>query len=94
MADSDGKQVSTGVLVRDVLLYTLARLVIVAVIVGVLLLVHVPLLVAFAVGIIVALPLSLLLLKKLRSRVASEISDLGAQRRSERDRLRAELRDE
>lgn len=94
MAESDGKQVTTGVLVRDVTVYTLARLVMVGVIVGILVTVHVPLLVAFAVGVVVAMPLSLLVLKKLRARVATEISDVGEQRRTERERLRAELRDE
>lgn len=94
VAESDGKQPSTGVLVRDIALYTLARLAIVAVIVGGLLLVHVPLLVAFAVGVIVAMPLSLVVLKRLRARVATEITEVSAKRRTERERLRSELRGE
>lgn len=93
-ADPAGRPVTTGVLVRDVALYTLARLAMVAIIGGVLLALHVPLLVAFAVGVIVAMPLSLLVLKKLRTRVSTEIAEVNTQRQTERDKLRAELRGE
>lgn len=89
-----GRPVTTATLVRDVLLYTLARLALVALIAGILLAVKVPLLVAFAVGVIVALPLSLLVLKKLRTRVSTEIATVNTQRQAERDKLRAELRGE
>jgi len=79
-------------LVRDVTLYVLARLAMVAVISGLLLLAHVPLLVSFAVGVVVAMPLSLFLFKGLRMRVADDLNERGAARRAERDKLRAELR--
>lgn len=79
-------------LVRDVTLYVLARLAMVAVIGGALLLFNVPLLVAFAVGVVVAMPLSLFLFKGLRMRVADNLNGRADVRRAERDKLRAELR--
>lgn len=73
-------------------LYVLARLVMVAVVSGALLLVHVPLLVAFAVGLVVAMPLSLFLFKGLRTRVAEGLNERAGVRQAERDKLRSELR--
>lgn len=81
-------------LARDLVLYTAARLGIVAVVAGLLLLAHVPLLVALAVGVAVALPLSLVLLPGLRGRVATGLAERTAERRAERERLRAQLRGE
>jgi uncharacterized membrane protein len=80
------------VLARDVTLYVLARLGLVAVVTGVLVLVKVPLLPALAVGVVVALPASLFLFKGLRQRVAVGLNERQAARQSERDKLRAELR--
>lgn len=85
-------------LVRDLGLYTLARLglvvVIAAIILGVSQLVNVdvPLLVALIFAVIIALPLSLVLFGKLRTRVNEEISAVDAKRREDRDDLRAKLR--
>lgn len=73
-------------------LYICARLGMVAVVTAVLVLVNVPLLVALAVGVVVALPLSLFVFKGLRTRVAAGLDAKQAERRAERERLRAQLR--
>ena len=73
-------------------LYVLARLGVVAVVTGALLLFKVPLLAALAVGVVVALPASLFLFKGLRERVAVGLNEKQAVRQAERDKLRAELR--
>jgi uncharacterized membrane protein len=80
------------VLARDVTLYVLARLGLVAVVTGALMLFKVPLLPALAVGVVVALPASLFLFKGLRQRVAAGLNERQEQRRAERDKLRSELR--
>ncbi|MFD9699314.1 DUF4229 domain-containing protein [Lentzea sp. NPDC059081] len=79
-------------LARDVTLYVLARLGLVAVVTGALLLFKVPLLPALAVGIVVALPASLFVFKGLRERVAVGLNERQAERRAQRDKLRSELR--
>ncbi|WP_245777533.1 DUF4229 domain-containing protein [Lentzea xinjiangensis] len=79
-------------LARDVTLYVLARLGLVAAVTGALLLFKVPLLPALAVGVVVALPASLFLFKGLRQRVATGLNARQAVRRAERDKLRSELR--
>ncbi|GAA3889309.1 hypothetical protein GCM10022243_62650 [Saccharothrix violaceirubra] len=73
-------------------LYVGARLSMVAVVTLVLLMLNVPLLVALAVGVVVALPLSLFLFKGLRERVAAGLAVKQDRRRTEREKLRAELR--
>jgi len=80
------------VLARDVTLYVLARLGLVAVVTGALMLFDVPLLPALAVGVVVALPASLFLFKSLRERVAVGLNERQAVRQVEREKLRAELR--
>jgi uncharacterized membrane protein len=75
-----------------VTLYVLARLGLVAVVTGVLMLFQVPLLPALAVGVVVALPASLFIFKGLRQRVAVGLNERQAKRQAERDKLRAELR--
>jgi uncharacterized membrane protein len=75
-----------------VTLYVLARLGLVAVVTGALMFFNVPLLPALAVGVVVALPASLFLFKGLRQRVAVGLNERQAQRRAEREKLRAELR--
>lgn len=77
---------------RDIALYTAARVGIVVVIAAVLVLVKIPLLVALAVAVVAAFPLSMLLLKGLNQRVAAAMAERGEARRTERDKLRAELR--
>lgn len=78
-------------LVRDVVLYSVARLVLVAVTALLLVLAGVPLLVAILLAVVVALPLSMVLLGSLRTRVNAGLAVVGARRRTERDRLRRQL---
>ncbi|WP_245822757.1 DUF4229 domain-containing protein [Lentzea waywayandensis] len=79
-------------LARDVTLYVLARLGLVVVVMGALMLFKVPLLPALAVGVVVALPASLFIFKGLRQRVATGLDAHQAARRAEREKLRSELR--
>ncbi len=87
-------------LARNVLIYTAARLVLVAVLVAVLLGVAtlvgvaIPLIIALAVAVIIQLPLSHLLLAGLRSRLTADMEVVGARRREEKEHLRAQLRGE
>jgi Flp pilus assembly protein TadB len=83
-----------GALTRDLTLYTVARLGLLAVVAGVLVVAHVPLLVALVVAVVVAMPLSLVVFRGLRARVTAGLAERGAARRAERDRLRAQLRGE
>ena len=83
---------STGGLALAIVGYVAARVVLVAIITGVLMLVGLPLLLALIVALIVALPLSLLLFRPLRARLNREIEVATAARRAQRERLRAELR--
>ncbi|MHA6792567.1 DUF4229 domain-containing protein [Pseudonocardia bannensis] len=73
-------------------LYTLARLGLLAVIAGFLVLAGVPLLLALLLGLIVALPLSLLLFRGMRARLDGAIAAAGRRRAAERAALRARLR--
>jgi hypothetical protein len=79
---------------RDLALYVLARLALVAVVAVVLVLVNVPLLVALAVGFVVGLPLSLLVLRGRHEKITGGLAARGMARRAARDQLRAELRGE
>jgi hypothetical protein len=79
-------------LVRDVVLYTAARLAIVAITALLLVLAGVPLLVSVLLALVVAVPLSMLLLGALRARVNAGLAAQTARRRAERDRLRRQLR--
>ena len=77
---------------RDLALYTLARLGLVAVVTVVLVLLEVPFLVSLAVAIVVGFPLGLLLFRGLNRRVTAGLAARGATKHAERERLRAELR--
>ena len=77
---------------RDLVLYTLARLGLVAAVGGLLLLFDVPLLVSLAVAIVAGFPLGLLLFRGLNQRVTAGLAARGATRHAERERLRAQLR--
>lgn len=77
---------------RDLALYTLARLGLVAVVTVVLVLLDVPFLVSLAVAIVVGFPTGLLLFRGLNRRVTAGLAARGAARHTERERLRAELR--
>ncbi|MEO7193749.1 MAG: DUF4229 domain-containing protein [Pseudonocardiaceae bacterium] len=79
-------------LVRDVALYSAARLALVALTALLLLLAGVPLLVSLLLAMVVALPLSMVLLGSLRARVNAGLAVVGARRRAERDRLQRQLR--
>jgi hypothetical protein len=87
-------------LARNLVLYTLARLglvvVITAVIVGIarLISVDIPLVVAALFALIIAMPLSLTLFKKLRARVNEDIAVVDEKRRQDKAQLRARLRGE
>ncbi|WP_330250628.1 DUF4229 domain-containing protein [Nocardia sp. NBC_00565] len=87
-------------LARNLALYTLARLalvvVITAVIVGAahLVSVDIPLVVAALFALLIAMPLSLTLFKKLRTRVNEDIAAVDAKRRQDKAQLRARLRGE
>ena len=75
---------------RDIALYTAARIGLLAVIAFLLTLAHVPLLIAIAVGLVLAWPLSLVLLRGLNARIAAALIE----RRAERRKMRAQLRGE
>lgn len=79
-------------LARDLTLYTVARLVLVAVVTLALVLAGVPLLVSILLALVLVLPLSLVLFRSLRRRVAAGLHQAGERRRAERERLRAQLR--
>jgi hypothetical protein len=73
-------------------LYTLARLALLAVIAGLLLLAGTPLVIALLVALIVALPLSMLVFRGLRARLDTALAVSRARRAQEREALRAGLR--
>jgi hypothetical protein len=79
---------------RDLTLYVLARFALVAVVTVVLGFVNVPLLIAIAVGLVVGLPLSLVVLRGQHEKIAAGLAARGMARRAARDQLRAELRGE
>jgi len=79
-------------LVRDVALYTAARLAVVVITALLLVLAGIPLLVSILLALVVALPLSMVLFGSLRARVNAGLTMRGARRRAERDRLRRQLR--
>lgn len=79
-------------LARDIVLYSVVRLALVALLAALLVLAGVPLLVSVLLALVVSLPLSWVLLRPLRLRVAAGLSAAGARRRAERDRLREQLR--
>ncbi|MBW0119306.1 DUF4229 domain-containing protein [Pseudonocardia abyssalis] len=75
-------------------LYALARLGLVAVVAALLALAGVPVLVAVLVGLIVALPLSMVLFRGLRSRLDAALAEASRRRGVEREALRSRLRGE
>ncbi|WP_028477106.1 DUF4229 domain-containing protein [Nocardia sp. CNY236] len=85
-------------LVPNLALYTGARLVLVVALTAVIILaarpvgVEVPLVVAVLLALIIAMPLSLTLFKGLRTRVNEDIAVIDERRRSDKARLRAQLR--
>lgn len=87
-------------LVVDLALYTGARMLLVLLIAGIIfgagfaVGVQVPLLVAAVFGVLISLPLSLILFKKLRIRVNESIAEVDADRRAARADLQSKLRGE
>jgi Protein of unknown function (DUF4229) len=78
-------------LARDLALYSVARLALVTVVALLLILVGVPLLVSALLAMVLALPLSMLLLGRLRGRVNTGLAAVAERRKAERDRLRQQL---
>jgi hypothetical protein len=78
-------------LARDVALYSAARLAVVTVTALLLLLAGIPLLVSALLAVVLALPLSMLLLGSLRARVNAGLAVVAEHRKAERDRLRQQL---
>ena len=92
---------STGRMVGDVVLYTLARLLLVGVLTAAIFFgAHLigidefPLVVAMLFGIVLALPLGVWLLAPLRRRATSGIAEIDERRRRDREQLEARLRGE
>lgn len=87
-------------LARNLALYTLARLVLVAILTAVIVAgarvisVQIPLVVAVLFAIVIAMPLSLTLFKGLRGQVNSDIAAVDERRRRDKAQLRARLRGE
>ena len=73
-------------------LYALARLGLVAVVAGLLVLAGVPFLISLLVGLIVALPLSMVLFRGLRGQLDGALARARERRSTERDALRRRLR--
>jgi hypothetical protein len=82
--------VETSTFGRDIALYTAARVGLLAVIAYLLTLANVPLLIAIAIGLVLAWPLSMVLLRGLNARIAAALTE----RRAERLKMRAQLRGE
>jgi len=77
---------------RLFLLYTALRLLVVALIAGVLVAIRVPAAVAVLVGLVLGFGLSLVLFRGLRGRLEAALAAAGERRRAERERLRRALR--
>jgi short subunit fatty acids transporter len=90
----------TGRMVRDVVVYTLARLVLVAALTAAIFYlaqvigVQIPLAVAMLFAIVIALPLGIWLLAPLRRRATAGIAEVDERRRTDREQLQARLRGE
>ncbi len=90
----------TGRMVRDIVVYTLARLGLVAALtaatffVAQLIGVQIPLAVALLFAIVIALPLGIWLLAPLRRRATAGIAGVDEQRRRDREQLESRLRGE
>lgn len=92
---------ASGRMVRDVAIYTLARLLLVIALTAVIFYAaqllgirEFPLIIAMLFAIILALPLGFWLLAPLRRRATAGIAQIDERRRTERDQLQARLRGE
>ena len=79
-------------LVGTLVAYTLARLAIVVAVAGLLVLAGVPLVLAILIGVVAALPLSMLLLRGLRKRMDAGVAAVHERRTAQREVLRSRLR--
>lgn len=79
-------------LVGPLLAYSAARLAIVAVVAGLMVVAGVPLLLSALIGVVAALPLSMVLLRGLRGRLDASMAVVRERRAAEREVLRARLR--
>lgn len=91
----------TGRMMRDIVVYTLARLALVAVLTVVIIvaarvigITEFPVVVAMLFGIVIALPLGVWLLRPLRERATAGIAEADVRRRRDREQLQARLRGE
>lgn len=98
---TDNKASGTGGMMRDVVIYTLARLLLVVALTAVIFYAaHLfgirdfPLVIAMLFAIILALPLGIWLLAPLRRRATAGIAQVDERRRIDRDDLEARLRGE
>jgi hypothetical protein len=92
---------STGRMVGDVVIYTLARLVLVAMLTAAIFyaarligIKEFPLVIAMLFAIVISLPLGIWLLAPLRRRATAGIADVDERRRHDREDLQARLRGE
>ncbi len=92
---------NTGRMLRDVALYTLARLLLVVALTAVIFygahligIGEFPLIVAMLFAIVISLPLGIWLLAPLRRRATAGIADVDERRRADREQLQARLRGE
>ena len=92
---------ATGRMLRDVVVYTLARLVLVAVLAAAIFygahlfgITEFPLVIAMLFAIILSLPLGIWLLGPLRRRATAGIAEVDERRRADREELQARLRGE
>lgn len=90
---------STGRMIFDVVVYTLARIVLVAALTAVIFYAarligvqQLPLVVALLFAIVIALPLSIWVLAPLRRRATAGIAAVDERRRTDREQLQARLR--
>ena len=90
---------NTGRMIRDVVLYTLARLILVVALTAVIFyaahligITEFPLIVAMLFAIVISLPLGMWLLAPLRRRATAGIAEIDERRRADREQLQARLR--
>lgn len=87
-------------MLRDVVVYTLARLALVAILTAVIVFgarlvnVEVPFVVAVLFALVVAMPLGIWLLAPLRRKATAGIAEVDERRRTERENLQSRLRGE
>jgi len=92
---------TTGRMVADVVIYTVARLALVAVLTAAIFfgarwigITEFPLVIAMLFAIVITLPLGIWLLAPLRRRAAAGIAEVDERRRHDREQLQARLRGE